>query len=184
MEKFLHPVELKNVSYERNKIRFQKKLKSFYYSMTFIVFMFIGTSTNAQTVFNPETAGISKAELNAILQACIDLPELQKYYSVGADGSKEQLNIVQYPVSFSDVILNKHSKSVILVSNTDVDKLSGSNYFAFRRILPNQDQVKVIFNYFYGKDSEGKKNITLVIDFGKTDSTWSIVNSSLSGDTL
>ena len=184
MEKFLHPVGLKNVSYERNKIRFQKKLKSFYYSMTLIVFMFIGTSINAQTVFNPETAGISKAELNAILQACIDLPELQKYYSVAADGNKEQLNIVQYPVSFNDVILNKHSKSVNLIQNTDIDKLSESSYLMFRRILPNQNQVKIMFNYFYGKDSDGKKNITLVLDFSKTDSVWSIVNSSLSGDTL
>lgn len=184
MEKFLHPLELKNVSYERNKTRFQKKLKSFYYLMTFIATTFCATSSNAQTAFNLESAGISKAELSAILQACIDLPELQKYYPVTADGSKEQLNIVQYPLSFSDLVLNKDSKSVNLVSNTDIDKLIESNYFMFRRVLPNQNQVKIIFNYFYGKDSEGKKNIAMVLDFSKIDSVWSIVNSSLSGDTL
>lgn len=184
MEKFLHPEELKNVSYESIYFKFQKKFKSFYYLMTFIAITFCATSSNAQTVFDPETSGISNTELNTILQACIDLPELQKYYPVANDGKKEQLNIVQYPLSFGDLVLNKDSKSVNLVSNIDIDKLTESNYFMFRRVLPNQNQVKVIFNYFYGKDSEGKKNIALVLDFSKTESVWSIVNSSLSGDTL
>jgi hypothetical protein len=184
MKIIIPSLELKNISFIRNESKFQKKLKNICISITLILIFFSTSSTLAQTVFNPETSGISKTELNTILQTCIDLPELQKYYSVAADGSKEQLNIVQYPVSFDDINLIKHSKSVNFIQNSDIDKLTNSNYFMFRRILPNQNQFKIIFNYFYNKDSEGKRNITIILDLSKSDSVWSIINSSLSGDTL
>jgi hypothetical protein len=146
--------------------------------------LFSTSSALAQTAFNPETSGISKTELNIILQSCIDLPELQKYYSISADGSKEQLIILQYPLSFGDINLIKNSKSVEFKQNTDIDKLSNSNYFMFRRILVDQNQFKIIFSYFYNKDSQGKKNITIILDLSKSDSVWTIINSSISGDTL
>jgi len=40
MEKFLHPVEPKNVSYDRNKFRLQKKLKSFTFLTATCMLMF------------------------------------------------------------------------------------------------------------------------------------------------
>ena len=49
MEKFLHPVELKNVSYERNKIRFQKKLKSFTFLTATLMLMFFSFTVSAKS---------------------------------------------------------------------------------------------------------------------------------------
>ena len=50
MEKFLHPVELKNVSYERNKIRFQKKFKSFTFFTATLMLMFFSFAGSAKSV--------------------------------------------------------------------------------------------------------------------------------------
>ena len=47
MEKFLHPVELKNVSYERNKFKFQKKLKSFTFLTATLMLMFFSFTASA-----------------------------------------------------------------------------------------------------------------------------------------
>lgn len=49
MEKFLHLVELKNVSYERNKIRFQKKLKSFTFLTATLMLMFFSFTVSAKS---------------------------------------------------------------------------------------------------------------------------------------
>ena len=51
MEKFLHPVELKNVSYERNKFKFQKKLKNFTFLLTLIIYpLLITMDCKAETL--------------------------------------------------------------------------------------------------------------------------------------
>ena len=50
MEKFLHPVELKNVSYERNKFRFQKKLKNFAFFTTTLMLMFFSFAASAKSL--------------------------------------------------------------------------------------------------------------------------------------
>ena len=50
MEKFLHPVELKSVSYERNKFRFQKKLKGLVSLLIFLAVYTLSTNNvSAQT---------------------------------------------------------------------------------------------------------------------------------------
>ena len=50
MEKFLHPVELKNVSYERNKFKFQKKLKGFSFFTTTLLLMFFSFAVSAKSL--------------------------------------------------------------------------------------------------------------------------------------
>ena len=50
MEKFLHPVELKNVSYERNKFKFQKKLKGFSFFTATLLLMFFSFAVSAKSL--------------------------------------------------------------------------------------------------------------------------------------
>ena len=47
----------------------------------------------------PDLHGFSMQSFSRIIEQCIDIPALQKYYELNSNKGLEQLNIVQYPVS-------------------------------------------------------------------------------------
>jgi hypothetical protein len=65
MKKILHPVELKNVSYEGNIFKFQKRLGKIYFLLiALFIVVATATNTNAQTVPLPKDHPIKIAAPN------------------------------------------------------------------------------------------------------------------------
>ena len=65
MKKILHPVELKNVSYEGNAFKFQKRLGKIYFLLiALFIVVATTTNTNAQTVPLPKDHPIKIAAPN------------------------------------------------------------------------------------------------------------------------
>lgn len=89
MEKFLHPVELKNVSYERNKIRFQKKLKGLIGLLIFLaVYTFSTNNVNAQTTPLPKDHPVKVAAPNLPEMVRASASEENVFHGLGNSYSK------------------------------------------------------------------------------------------------
>ena len=175
MEKFLHPVELKNVSYERNKIRFQKKFKSFtFFTATLMLMFFSSILTNAQTVSNANAT-----ETTSVLKLCLELPELQQFYPKQSNGKAYALKIMQHGVSFpSSVVVSHDGISVLYLSKSQINENNENAYFYFNEFFVEANKARADFTFYYDVQSAEKMQV-ISLEFQKNSSGWFISNKKI-----
>ena len=151
-------------------------------TLLLLLSLFSAGRARAQEAVSAQTFGLEKQELAAILQKCVDLPALQKYYPVNADRSVKSLSILQMPIAFpADLALAKGGAPVRLVnvSKAEYRRLTTDAYAMFRTIAHTGNTVRVNFNYFYHAAGSELKNVFVAVDFQKSGARWNVVTSSV-----
>ena len=71
-------------------------------------------------------------DMIVILQKCIDLPELQQYFTDDSAGSPKQVCILQHGVSFPiDIEVSKFGKTILFMDKTQLSDNGVTSYFLF-----------------------------------------------------
>jgi hypothetical protein len=120
-----------------------------------------------------------------VLQKCIELPALQQYYALNTT-SANQVNIMQYPVTFSAIVTSSFSTGVAFLSPAQITIANVEQYFSFRRfnISQNLANASIVFFYNYNHITGQFNMITINIDLEKINGVWNVTNSNIGGDTL
>ena len=184
MEKFLHPVELRNVSYERNKFKFQKKIKSIYISSIGISCFMILFSLNAHSKnLNVKEVKkhqnirslISNSDTASVLQKCLDSEKLLPLLAKKTDGSYSKIYIMQYLVNFSkDINISKFSETVTFSSRQEIRSNNIESFFIFKVFSIDGNIAKVEFDYI--NDSSVEKVFKITANLEKSGIEWKIIN--------
>ena len=184
MEKFLHPVELKNVSYERNKIRFQKKFKNFYLLSFGISCFMILLSLNASSkdVNVKEVKKVqninsltSNSDTTSILLKCLDSEKLLPLLAKKTDGNYSKIYIMQYLVNFSkDINISKFSETVSFSSRQEIHSNNIKSYFIFKDFSIDGNIAKVEFDYT--NNSSAEKVFEITANLEKSGIEWKIID--------
>lgn len=128
----------------------------------------------------------SMKDSTAVLQKCIDLPELTQYYPLDDAGNPVQIYVMTYPVSFpNDMDVSKFGESLVFNSRTDINEKKVEAYFAFRHFKVSQETALINLNYFYNYNFTTKqfKMLSVNVELQKVDNEWSVSNTNLKGDT-
>lgn len=117
---------------------------------------------------------------SSILQACLDLPELQERYPNNPDGKIAQLHIMQHGVSFDeDTDVLKNGKAPGFYSKQEIKDKGIEAYFLFQEFSYLENTARVAFVY----QSKDKNNILVLsvvnLDFKKADDTWVIIGTKV-----
>ena len=111
-----------------------------------------------------------------ILQNCINLPQLQTYYPVDANGDTKQLNVMQHGVSFpEDINVRANGKSLSFLSKNQVNQTESIAYFLFHEFRISGNSATVAFVYQYNE----KHLIVISLELQKTVDTWSVTKSNI-----
>jgi len=123
----------------------------------------------------------SASDQTGILQKCLDLPALQEYFPVNADGSHHQVYIMQYPNVFPEGIqVSKFGKPVQFTDRSVIANNKAAAYFLFHTFLVNGNTANVTFDFYYNY-STNKTMLQGTIVLKKTDGNWIISDSKLIG---
>ncbi|HBB92397.1 MAG: hypothetical protein A2X22_10250 [Bacteroidetes bacterium GWF2_49_14] len=131
-------------------------------------------------------AAQSPGEIAPILQKCMDIPDLQKYYPPSVNDKKSPIYIVQYPVAFPEgIVLTKNGSEVKFITISQLAENPVQEYFMFRSLNSGPDSTTAVINYFYDCNSALKqfKMLTINVDLEKAGKRWNVSQAILKGDT-
>lgn len=120
-------------------------------------------------------------DTKAILQKCIDLPELQQYLSLNNDGSLSQIYVLQHGVSFPpNTEVYKSGKRVQFINKSQLASGGIGNYFLFWELNIEQNLAKVDFVYNFLVSG----NLTtqrVILELVKTGDSWNVTDTKIQG---
>jgi hypothetical protein len=129
-----------------------------------------------------ENFGLTPSELQSIVQKCLDIPELQKYYPTDGQKNLKSVNIVQQPLQLpTGMKLAKGGKPVnlIAISRSQFSHLSANAYSMFRSIEVSGSTASVRFNYFYRDTNQARRTVFVTLNLHNSTKGWDVVNSTV-----
>lgn len=115
----------------------------------------------------------------AILQKCIDLPEIQNLLPADASGQPEAIYIMQHAVSFDENMkVTKFGKNLEFLTKDQVYNQNCKAYFRFDKFEIDNDIALISFDFEYNRNTltdPGLVKITL--NMQKNGTEWSITES-------
>lgn len=115
----------------------------------------------------------SRQDQTQILQKCIGLPELQKYFPLEADGNLKPL-VINYwhPVLFpTDLTLSQNGKNILFRLMSMESVKNGEAYFLFNKFEILQGSSVVKFEYRYDNLIQPKV-LQVALGFIKSGEAW------------
>jgi len=124
--------------------------------------------------------GQSRQDKAQILQLCIDIPELQQYYPLDAEGNPMQIAVLQHGVSFDMAIeVSKFGRPLQFLDKNEISVLGLSSYFLFWtfKIEENMAHIDYVYNYM---DADNQPKIhNVILDMQKLNGRWIVINSKI-----
>jgi hypothetical protein len=119
------------------------------------------------------------SDTTAVLQKCLDMPELQQYFPKNLDGTYKQVYVMQYPVAFSaNNAVSKFQQSVSFEQRGAIYADKADGFFMFRSFSISGNTAAVTFDYNYNYTTvPAAVEVTLTLQ--KTGSTWAVTNTQL-----
>jgi hypothetical protein len=113
-----------------------------------------------------------------VIQKCLDLPGLQSHYATNADGSKQQVRILQHPFAFpAGITVSKFNSPILFVSRDGVAGLDAYINFTSFSIENNKATAGLIMTY--GRNSNSPGSVRMTVSLEKVANQWNIINSTL-----
>lgn len=136
-----------------------------------VLFATISYSSNAQ---NGNGDGKSPAtDQSMVLQKCIDLPELQQYYPMDADGNFKPIYIMQHSINFPDNLnLDGFSKKIVFMTKDQIYKNNVDAFFQFEKFDILQNSANITFTYFYDLNIKSLIKQIVPIELLKAGDSW------------
>lgn len=117
-------------------------------------------------------------DMEAVIQKCVDLPELQGYYPQNTDGSFVPVHIMQYPMRFDEGLnIEKHGEPPVFMTREEINDNNIDAYFLFERIEWVSNQAFVKFSFYYDCKSGSPQYLHFVIDMIKNNDLWEVISS-------
>ncbi len=114
----------------------------------------------------------SNLDKKQIIQACIDLEDLQPYYHIEEEGRKP-LIIFDNGVIPNTLKLLKFEESVVFATTAALFTYGKVAYLQFSKFTITKDKAEVIFKYHV-------EGITVKVIFEKIGGTWVVISDSIS----
>jgi hypothetical protein len=112
-----------------------------------------------------------------VLQECLNMPALQKYYPRNADNTYKQVNIMQYPVSFPvNLQVSKFGMGILFKERGEIYSSKAEAFFIITTFLIEGNDATVEFDYNY-KYTTTPKAIEVSLKMHKTGTQWSITSA-------
>jgi hypothetical protein len=120
--------------------------------------------------------GQTTADQAAVLQKCIDIPELESAYT---SAKIEQLVVVQSGLGIPDnLAITKLGKSVLFLTKEAVKGNGLKNYLYIGRWEVGSSKATVAI-YFYKNGFDLANSVKIEAELAKTGDTWNIVTSNI-----
>ncbi len=128
----------------------------------------------------------SQADTLLLIEKCIGLQEIQKYYPVDAYGANGSVNIMQYPVNLNITDGSTHAgKEIRVYQRTEIALSQIKSYFSFRSVEIEQNDARINMSYFYDYDyiNRNFRVLSVNVSFIRAADEWNIAGISIKGDT-
>jgi len=123
--------------------------------------------------------GQQTTDQEALLQKCIDLPEIQNLLPADATGQPEAIHIMQHAVSFDENMkVSKFGKNLDFLTKDQVYNQNCKAYFRFDRFEIDNNSALISFDFEYNRNAltdPGLVKITLNLQ--KNGTEWIITES-------
>lgn len=140
-----------------------------YFSLVAALSLFILISTKVYS--QPQS------DLTAIVQKCVDLPELQPHFPANPNGSMKAVHVMQRDVSLPpDLGVTKFGQPLIVMHRGQIHGNLIDTYLMFHKLEISGNQANVIFGFTYGS-LDSPKSMTVTLTMHKNGEKWSITNS-------
>lgn len=115
----------------------------------------------------------------AVLQSCLDLPEIQQYYPTNADGSYKQVFIMQFPVAFDpSLAVKKFGQPILFEARQAIYADKAEGFFIVKEFTITGNSASVNFRYFYNYTTVALfTDISLTLQ--KSGNTWTILTTKI-----
>ena len=141
-----------------------------------VVFITLASLFHVSAKNHPAT--VQADDSTAVLQECLDLSELQQYFPTNSDGSKQQVRILQHPVTFSsDIKATKFGAAVLFIDRSGTAGLDA--YVNFTSFIITGNDASATFNLTYGRNSNTPSSAKVAVTFQKNGTSWTVINSTL-----
>lgn len=115
----------------------------------------------------------------AILQACIDLPELQQHYPVNTNGTHQEIYIMQHAVYFPvDIEVSKFGKKPVFLDKESMYNGNVKGFFLFE-VFENTAGIAKINLLYNLKVQQGYRAVDVKLELHKEDGNWNVFESKL-----
>jgi hypothetical protein len=115
----------------------------------------------------------------AVLQKCLDMPELQQYFPKNLDGTYKQVYVMQYPIAFSaNNAVSKFQQSVLFEQRGAIYADKADGYFMFTSFAISGNTATVTFDYNYNY-TKAPAAIEVSLSLQKTGTEWTITTTQL-----
>lgn len=115
----------------------------------------------------------------AVLQSCMDLPQIQQYYPVNTDGTYKQVYIMQYPVAFDPSLsVSKFGKSILFEPRPAIYSDKAEGFFIIKEFNITGNSASVSFRYYYHYTTVASfTDISLTLQ--KSGDTWTVLTTAI-----
>jgi hypothetical protein len=133
--------------------------------------LIVGLIVNAAFSVSAHT----QTDFSKIIQKCVDLPELQAYYSAANGFPPQQLYILYHGLEFpSDMTVTKFGKPVLLISKQGLQEYSPDVWMIFRELNLVGNKCNVDFRMYYKYTTEQETLIVVNLELEKNGSVWTV----------
>jgi hypothetical protein len=115
-----------------------------------------------------------------VLQKCIDLPGLQKYFQNANGSLPQQLYVMQHGVSFNtDIAVTWNGKPLVFMEKNEIISNNINAYFLFHTFEIAENSARVDFIYNFNDPAGQPKMARVQLDLQKAGVSWNIVQSKI-----
>ena len=148
-------------------------------TLYFLIFcLLINGVAFSRTSPNPiVTKSFTDNDSALVLQKCLDMPELQQYYTKSSDGTFSQVHVMQYPIVFSpDIAVTKFQLPILLEPREVIYASKADGFFIFKSFQITGNTATVVFDYNYNYTT-APAALQVTLSLQKTGTDWSITNT-------
>lgn len=158
--------------------------------LSFLLLSIITRQSSAKaSVLPPETRKTSQLNLSivsgnttddaAVLQLCLDLPQIQQNYPKNTDGTYKQVFIMQYPVVFdANLAVSKFGQPILFRTRPVLYSEKADAFFIVKEFVITGNTATVTFRFNYNNLSiPAFADISLTLQ--KSGNTWSVVTTTI-----
>lgn len=123
--------------------------------------------------------GQTTADQAAVLQKCIDLPELQQHYPVNTDGTHQEIYIMQHAVNFpGNIEVSKFGKKPVFLDKDSMYNGNAKGFFLFETFKISADiaEVSLLYNL---KTQQGYRAVDVQLELHKEAGNWNVSETNI-----
>lgn len=115
-----------------------------------------------------------------IVQACIDMPDIQDLFPKDEGSDHIAVHIMQIPIALpTDIAVTKFGKALVFMNRQTIYSNQVKMYFLFQTLDIESTSANVRFVCYYNQTSHDKDVINVSLSLVKSVENWTIVNKEI-----